>query len=51
MIHRREFEGKLAKELLKIAHFNSQLRVSLVSKDVKVVCICKVKSIGFRSHY
>ena len=34
MIHRREFEDKLTKELLKIVHFNS---LKLFSKDVKVV--------------
>ena len=44
MIHRREFEDKLTKELLKIVHFNS-LKF-FFSKDVKVVYICKVKSIG-----
>ena len=34
MIHRREFEDKLTKDLLKIVHFNS---LKLFSKDVKVV--------------
>ena len=48
MIHRREFEDKLTKELLKIVHFNS---LKFVSKDVKVVCTCKVTSIGFRSYF
>ena len=38
MIHRREFENKLTKELLKIVHYNLQtsVRLSLFSKDVKV---------------
>ena len=37
MIHRQEFEDKLSKELLKIAHYNLQtsIRLSLVSKDIK----------------
>ena len=38
MIHRREFENKLTKELLKIVHYNLQasVRLSLFSKDVTV---------------
>ena len=38
MIYRWEFEGKLAKELLRIVHYNLQtsIRLSLFSKDVKV---------------
>ena len=38
MIHRREFENKLTKELLKIFHYNLQTSVhlSLFSKDVTV---------------
>ena len=38
MIHRRDFENKLTKELLKIVHYNLQtsVRLSLFSKDVTV---------------
>ena len=38
MIHRREFENKLTKELLKIVHYNLQtsVRLSLFLKDVTV---------------
>ena len=37
MIHRREFEDKLTKELLKIVHYNLEIsiRLHLFSKDVK----------------
>ena len=38
MIHGREFENKLTKELRKIVHYNLQtsVRLSLFSKDAKV---------------
>ena len=38
MIHRREFEDKLTKELLRIVHYNLQTSIGLIfsSKDVNV---------------
>ena len=38
MIHRRELEDKLTKELLKIVYYNLQtsIHLSLFSKDIKV---------------
>ena len=38
MIHRRELEDKLMKELLKIVYYNLQtsIHLSLFSKDIKV---------------
>ena len=38
MIHRREFEDELTKELLKIVHYNLQTSIclSLFSRDIKV---------------
>ena len=42
MIHRREFEDKL-REWLRLP---PSILLSVVSNGVKVVCICKVKSIG-----